>query len=227
MYKNLISATCVLFVLLLLSCCKDDPEDSRPKCQTVTHAPQEFLDYWFFPRGSWWVYKLKGSSPAVFDTVTNTGRLEAFYAEPDEDSGLAAPCEMFYVNDLLHSNRTYFAGPSPDQKGAEAITGYRFGNKWIISQSWIALGHGSEGYVFFYPFSIGEELGPSENRVVDTNAVVTPTYTFHNSVGMYGGNPDTSASPRRKVYFTKGVGITYRRYFNGEVWELINYHINR
>ncbi len=218
---------------LLLSACKDDDDNSngRPKCQTVTHAPQEFLDYWFFPQGSWWVYKLKGSEPAVYDTVRNTGRHRAFFAQPYEEAGLAKHCEMFYVHDLVHYNKDYFKGYNEASNflGGEGLRGWRMGDKWVIDQTWDA-NLPNENIFFFYPFSIGEMHMADNNWVSDTNAVVTPNYTFHNSVGFfsgYGGNPDTSASPQRKIYFTKGVGITWRRYYNNQVWELVDYYINR
>ena len=91
-----------LIPVLLIAGCKEK-EAVFPRCSSVISAPQEFLDYWFMPKGSWWVYRLKGSNPAVYDTVrANLLHFAGF----DPPASPFEPCIMRYEMGLGHYKST-------------------------------------------------------------------------------------------------------------------------
>lgn len=63
----------LLYLLLLLPLLASSCKKDVPACETITDVPPAFLAYWQFPAGSWWVYQLAGSRPAVYDTVRAIG----------------------------------------------------------------------------------------------------------------------------------------------------------
>lgn len=214
----------LLFISLSYGCSKSE---FGPKCQAVKKAPEEFLDYWFFPKDSWWVYKLKGSSPAVYDTVTTAGIPKADYFEPYEQIPpyfYSGPCEMYYQYMLLHSNSTYF--PRRDRsEGREILSSESFGDRWVVNQIWDTKGLATEDFLFTYPLQVGVKPGCCEYWAADTHAVVTPTYVFPKSVTFVA--PDSTEYRSVRVSFSKEAGISYRRLYNGQEWELVNYRVKR
>lgn len=111
-YRNTVTTMAKLFMLgsllflsLTIFSCKEDPPVS---CKSVLEAPKEYLDYWYFQEGSWWVYQLEGSNPAIYDTVIVIYN-KAEYPDPYDNSwGLYRTCLMHYQITLQHSNKIYF-----------------------------------------------------------------------------------------------------------------------
>ena len=68
---NLLKLSLLAFLAMILVAC---PKKNKcnPDCDTVVDAPKEFLDYWFFNTGSYWVYKLADTSATILDTVKIT-----------------------------------------------------------------------------------------------------------------------------------------------------------
>ncbi len=234
----------LLYVLLSLpvlatSCDKtatDGGDQPRVPCASVAEAPPAFLRYWYFPTGSWWVYQLKDSVPAVYDTVRLGTDRE--FRQP-YDPGGAQPCVWMYYGQFRHSNRTYFPGPplmagGPPQQGTESLYSFTGTSltRWGVSHTSEAGFYPAEA-CFIYPFIIGQPV--QRHLVSDTLKVTVPAGTFARTVHIQF-NPTVSA-PTDFSYITDcwwvyGAGIVKRTFsvsqsvpLSGTTWELINYHI--
>lgn len=219
--KRIFTYILVLIVSTSFSCKKDDPD----KCKIVLEAPSTFLDYWFFPQGSWWVYKLKNSSPAIYDTIT-VSNSQSEYFEPGEPTGGLRTCLMFYQTTLQHSNTSYFLGDG--KAGFEVQLSQEENSKWYVQQSSNISSHYSPEYIFFSPFNINESI-PSGAIVVDTNSVVTPMQTFNQSVHLiyeFGSADSMVINFVKHIYITRKVGLSKIVYTHDKTWELVNYYIN-
>ncbi len=227
-HSNLIRLLSMGAVLSLLACKK---QSTVTECPQLTRAPQAFLDYWYFPKGSFWVYRLKGASPAVYDTMRVTQADEnhtTYYSDGDAHQ----PCIQIYQAYVTHSNRAYFPGiPGTGQLGAEIFASdpYFQGEHLVMHHTSIGLYYSPE-VGFGYPIQLGQKL---LNRLtfVDTAAVATPVGTFRQSVHLvpdFGVNVDSSqANWIRHIYRSRYVGITKVVYTNNQTWELVSFTIKR
>ena len=208
------------------SCKKDNIPD---ECASVLEAPKEYLDYWYFPSGSWWVYKLKDSLPAVYDTVKVTLANSTYFTPNEPDRGGARSCLRMYNARYEHSNATYF--PGGIKPGYEIYNSLQDGatSKWYIQQESYIFSLHSPDIFFVYPFLINETL-PGGAKIVDTNQVTTPLSTFNNIVHIipdFGNTIDsTSRDYVKHFYYSSNIGLVKIIYTNNKTWELINYNIN-
>ena len=96
-----------------------------PTCAQVRRAPAAFLAYWYFPKGSYWVYRKRGSQPLEVDTLSVIDQQVRVF-EPGQTTYGLPTCTELYEQHLWHSNRRYFRGYRPDD-------GYR-GYEHLYSQ---------------------------------------------------------------------------------------------
>lgn len=214
---------------LLLSVALGACQKQAAECPQLTLAPQAFLDYWYFPKGSFWVYRLRGTTPAVYDTlrVTRSDETHTTYYS-DGDSG--PPCVQVYQSYLTHSNTAYF--PGTGRLGGESFASDPFfhGEDWVLN-------HHSDVRTLYppevglvYPIRVGQKL---LNRLtcVDTAVVATPAGTFRQSVHLvpdYGPRVDSmQANWIRHLYRTRRVGMTKVVYTSNQTWELVTFTIQR
>lgn len=196
-------------------------------CPQLTRAPQAFLDYWFFPKGSLWVYRLQGSTPAIYDTM-RVARADEHHTTYYSDGDVIEPCIQNYQAYLTHSNATYF--PGTGKLGAEAFSSdpHFHENEWVLS-------HFSDVRTLYSPeVGFGYPIRPGQNllnrlTVVDTAAVATPVGTFRQSVHLvpdFGPKVDSmQANWIRHLYRSRYVGITKVVYTNKQTWELVYFTI--
>ncbi|MBC7447952.1 MAG: hypothetical protein H7330_07815 [Hymenobacteraceae bacterium] len=212
-----------LLGLLLTSGCKKDP----PPCETIAEAPPAFLAYWYFPEGSWWVYQLQDSVPAVFDTVRVVHRWQG---QVESEPGEGRLCRFGYTVRYEHSNAAYFPGV-PGKKGFEALA---IEPKWSLSHYSKAGFYSMQGHSFVYPFVIGRGVMPDDYLTADTAQLTTPAGTFARTVHVHTDYmpPDSMRySLVRDAWRSYGVGLTKiafspsRTPVSGTTWELVNYHI--
>ncbi len=210
--KNYFYFLIIVSLFCLSSNCK---EDKFKKCKDVLNAPQEYLDYWFFKEGTWWVYQLKDTT-GIYDTV-RVVYYDAYYEEYDDGN---IPCKMFYnitYENTFYEGKLYWYSSSLINP-----------NKWLINESSastmfiFSLGE----QVFFYPFSVGEIFLFDTNRTIaDTNFLVTPVDTFYNTVHIIREIPIDTPIFINEYYITKNIGITKYIFTNNKTWELINFNI--
>lgn len=214
-----------LLLAAALGACKKEPQE----CGKLTSAPQAFLDYWYFPKGSFWVYRLRGSNPIVYDTMRVT-RSDERHTTSYSDGDPIQPCIQNYQSYLTHSNTAYFPGTGRLGGESFATDPLFHGEDWVLN-------HGSDVRTlyqpqvgFIHPIRLGQQL---LNRLtyVDTTAVATPAGTFRQSVHLvldYVPRVDSlQANWIRHLYRSRHVGMTKVVYTNNQTWELIAFAIKR
>jgi len=213
----------ISILFLNIACNKND------ECDVITQAPQEFLDYWFFPVGSWWVYR---NQDGEIDTVTCTIRESNFYT-PEDAYGLI-PCLYYYRCFYDHSNKKYF--PDVGMKNKHSIEGLSSNNG--IFWNLLASNYGSYyyfQYFFKYPYNIGDTVNYKviSNKVrlttiLDTNSLQIDSHQFYNVVNInYFHEGDKPDLLYENIWLANEVGIVKISYYSGEYWELIDYKINK
>lgn len=210
-----------------LGACHKEPAE----CPQLSRAPQAFLDYWYFPVGSSWVYQLKGRTPAVYDTLRLYAANEQHSTEYS-DGDNRVPCVQYYSVALTHSNRTFFPGIGKNP-GTEYLSATAFsdGQGYYVLQQSSGVGTlYSPQEAFAYPIRPGQKVY-QRLTFVDTAAVVTPAGTFQQSVHLipdYGSQVDsTQANWIRHLYYSRYVGVTQVIYTNNQHWELVRFTIPR
>jgi|GEM_PF-6614802 len=214
---------CIVSLLFMnMDCNKND------ECEVITQAPQEFLDYWFFPVGSWWVYRNKDGE---FDTVTCILK-DSIYYKPNDNYGLF-PCIYYYNCTFKHTNQEYY--PSDYH-----YIYSRYNNPTYQNGKWLLVAEGGNGYYFLnFFFRYQPKLMDTVNyytvsnkvrltQITDTNVININGKTFYSTVGISnfheGDKPDLLYE---NIWITKEIGIVKISYYNGNYWELIDYKINK
>lgn len=203
------------------------------ECDQVEKAPQDFLDYWFFPEGSYWVYRQRGSVPAVLDTI-RTLAAETRVFKPGQATYGLPTCVTLYETHFSHSNRTYFRGYSSLQNfaGAEHIFSLNSGTEWGAQQNNEAGNIYSTGLILVHPLPppgmMLSRVGPT---LLDTVPVTVPAGRFPHSLHFGTGFTDSTSvvggNFLRRFHLARGVGYTSKVYTRIGTWELVAYKINR
>ena len=222
----------LLFGLSLQNCDKD----CDANCTEIKEAPKEFLDYWYFPKGSWRVYQLEDSTQDVFDTLTIPRSSRFFETTIDGCSSQNRkypPCISRYELYLLHSNNDYFPGngiPTSvwDGVGWEALyCEYNPNNgKWYLGQSAGTSKLHSYQVFVLYPFDTlhtysygGKLCGLDESYEFQGEEYIS--FSVCKQIDQVG-----DGLIYQKMTFAQGIGLVSITYDNEETWNLIDYQIN-
>ncbi len=207
--KNLLFFISILFILSFYSSCK------KNKAETVL-IPQEFKDYTVFPEGSWWVYKEihtgeKDSSYVFFDT-TGIGW--------DEKRGYNAEGSQQLI---IRRNDTINKIIGSQDRFTHIYREISSMNTQVTT------------YVLFNPIdSIGQQA-PIQGGVIIQDK--TPTLSVQNQLyqdiivtsfkGVVSENPVNNMGWHiHTATFARSVGMVRIQYFDGTIWELVDYHIS-
>ncbi|MBC6700264.1 hypothetical protein [Hymenobacter sp. BT190] len=222
--KKIIPSIFMLSVCLA-SCRK---EEVIQECPQVGQAPQAFLNYWYFPEGSYWVYKQRGSVPAILDTVRAFSVKKRLFKPGENTFGLPTCVEIYECN-FSHSNRSFFRGLSSLQNftGFEHISSLYTGDEWGAQQATEAGNMYSPGLILSFPLpSPGTRLTAAGPMLLDTMAVTVPAGQFRHSLHFAISFRDsTTANFLRRYQLSRGIGYTRLVYTQLGTWELIAYKI--
>lgn len=214
-----------LFIGLSLQNCGNDCDAD---CTEIKEAPKEFLDYWYFPKGSWWVYQLQDSTQKVFDTVTLAGMEENY---SDVEIGCFdnnyEPCIKRYDAYFEHANKEYYS-PSTEEFGGELFQClYNSSNsKWYLLQVAVTRKlHSYETFVL-YPFDTLDTYAYG-GKICKLNQ----TFDFQGKEYLSFSvclqeEPVGEAQMYSKMTFAQGIGLVSITYDNEETWNLIDYNVN-
>ena len=142
-----------------LQCEKDENE----ACTEIKQAPQEFLNCWYFPEGSWWEYQLKDSG-GVYDKVTVIYQHEEYYEPNSADVNHfgVKPCVKYYQTTWQHSNEKYYPRfdslPIYENLFADH---FQFGDTWRLHSSVTSIyRHPTDifQYLYFSNFVANDEI---------------------------------------------------------------------
>jgi len=218
----LFSGAIISYIFFSLSSCGDYLNDD---CDNIIEAPQEFLDYWYFPVGSWWAYQINDT---IIDTLKCTEITKYHFDKDDETLGLER-CVYYYTAYLTHSNKDIFPSKSDNITFASSYTG-----KWYLhSGSYANLWY--LGYYFIYPFQLGDTIyyrkvgGKKMCTFVEDIENDTINYNIYLSairiINTWEGDKPTDLFEQMSI--CKDVGIIKINYFNGKKIELLNFFINK
>ncbi|MBI1184419.1 hypothetical protein GC194_09115 [bacterium] len=199
--------------------CPESNAFTYPYTDTL-YQSDSFLRYWFFPIGSWWVYKRVDTTADVYDTAVVTR----------QDHGIACNCKILgdvcrerYWLEVMHSyNFLKF-------KGATNVVRIdtEFKTNWAFAHSGSLLNTSGAPLVTL-PYTSAEEAGyPIWYEKKDV--FKTSRYIFQNPVTYNFQNPNIPADStiRQTFVIVQDIGLVYFYERGNSAWELINYHINQ
>ena len=213
--------------MLLAGGCKKTGDAAPAECAQVSRAPATFLAYWYFPKGSYWVYQKRGSNPVEVDTVTVIYTEVRVFRPGATTYGLPT-CTELYDCALWHSNRRYFRSTSVNDgyRGSESFETQEENGQWFVSQG--ANYMYRLGFLWSYPQrSVGQPIANTGPTLLDTLPVTVPAGTFPRSAHLRVNavNDSTQGPSVRSYHLTQGIGTTRRVYANLGTWELRSYYI--
>ncbi len=239
------TATIVIgfFVLLLVfSCTKKEAEIEEGIIQT--EIEKGFLEYWFFPEGTYWVYQLNGWE--IYDTVSVIGTYAGYEDDPYAFYQEAGNIYHVYTE---HSNKEYIG----DYYGSSSMKykGYyhTICNTWMLDQIYNEfLPIRGNHFFFYYPYSFysgkrceEENINFEKHVVRDSFMMSLPAGDFHVVQIDTHTDYDQAENPSdvnphnhqvtKDIYLSKGVGVvrwvTHRnRGVDWQDWKLVDYYIS-
>ena len=191
--------------------------------------PKEFKSYTVFSKGNYWIYK--DSASALLDSINeyDTYYEKSLHGDPSFEYGHDA--WTFYYNSSQQSTKSFqckitlsenvrvfesfylYVYTEDTQTGDDQFYPVYF-NADTLNSTW-HYGDHYEPVVITY-----KELIPS---ITIGSTVFTNVKMFEHSK-LLDGFPTTLT---RRIYIAKNIGIIRRELFNGEVWELQKYFINK
>lgn len=203
------------------SCCRgdcdDEPIDTVKIIYDTLAQNDTFMQYWFFPVGSWWIYKRIDSNTNEYDTATVT------YANSEFHPPKRGSISFFHAAQLrIEHTSKHIISPiqSNSRKELELSTSginYLRGGGANGSQM-------SFGPFFKWPIELGN-VGGSVTEIVDTNKLkITPNLDSVKSVHINTGKGLSNIESH--VWLVKDIGFVKFKFPNGTEWELADYYIS-
>jgi hypothetical protein len=190
-------------ILLMNSNCDKEPINPNPGFTDTLFQSHEFLDYWYFEEGSWWIYKRTDTVAEIYDTaiVTRTWNQFIFskYFQPY--------CIERYYMDVYHTSE-YLA------KDGQNIN-YESNQQGVLSVNY---GGGYLGGTNFFWWPL-EFKSVGYNTMIDTIAININPGTYSNVVHI--------RSTGGYYWISKNFGLVKLNSYDGETWELISHHLIR
>jgi hypothetical protein len=198
-------------LFLFFNCCKEDQEclhgcGSSPK--DTIYCTQEFLPYWYFKKGSLWIYQRTDTSILIYDTAQVIYNNALIDFTPSRNSVSAIE---YRVVQIRHSDSNFWSDFVPSKS---VIVESDQSNPELIWWEW------SCKKIFFYV-----EYSFKADRVLNvpykvglSTTIITPVYTFDNTI------PFINEQSGDSVYITKGVGMS-KFIAKNETWELVSFKI--
>ncbi|MCX6352099.1 MAG: hypothetical protein NTX03_09590 [Bacteroidetes bacterium] len=178
------------------------------KKEEVTKLDPNFLAYFAFPKGSWWVYK-----------ETHIGDIDSFYVSYYDrkiikDSKYSYNYEALYY-EIYSKNDTSYGTAFPHDK------------QNTMGEYWITYGVGHI-YRFVYPFTQKDSIGVEVNKfyIPEYFDTITIQHKLYSNVYRTENKHQSVGNKIKSEFYCKNVGVIKRINFDGTEWELIRYHLN-
>lgn len=207
---NQLSIIFFIIVSLYITSCK--PDDSEPlhgkekPPRDTLYCDKEFLPYWYFNKGSMWVYKRTDTNAIMYDTaiVVSAKTDIQFLTSFNSLNAL----EGRFIS-ILHSDSNFW---DRYNKVMYVRCDYLF-NK----ETQFDLNSKKSNLQFSY-FSYYDRIS-DPNYIVTLNKTISMSnYTFNNTIEFKSDKYGIA------LYLSKNIGIS-KIIFNNQTWELINYNI--
>ena len=200
----------LLFACILVIC----TSSCKKECKEITKLPRNFLKYWYFDEGSWWVYKLKDSLN-VFDTVKLQGSIIRLSGYEDDQR---ASCTEYAGMTTIHSyaatdSFNYVFGQKIDYEthfDSQRNDFRVFGNHYR---------YGAQSCMIY---SVDNDIFLSRDTfyysLIDISDLLLPVNTFTDVVRY-------KYSDLLDLFYAPDVGIVKIISATGQEWELVDYHV--
>ncbi|MEX0966584.1 MAG: hypothetical protein WD077_05065 [Bacteroidia bacterium] len=216
-----------------VDCCDDDSCPHIFDCLDDSYftdtifKPQQFLDYWYFEKGSWWVYQRMDTNATVYDTVRVIATVRNIYC----DFNQGPVCAESALMNMRHSNSFFFRKDSASlSQILGSSTNFNLSDESVHSNGYIHNGFlMGVGSFFQWPIRIGDEYFHG-NIVLDSNVVITPYGTLSNTVHI---QINYSTSAGGEIWITRNIGFTRMKFYPPQSendlpeseWALVDYHV--
>ncbi|MBI1184093.1 hypothetical protein GC194_07470 [bacterium] len=198
--------------------CSESNAFTYPYTDTL-YQSDSFLSYWFFPVGSWWVYKRVDTKAVIYDTARVT----------EQKRGIACDCQL--LGDVcrerawivIEHTETPMQKPNEFKMGVTLDTDLRI--DWVFAESGTSVLGGVVHMT--WPFVAAEESHIYTIKYEQTPVFSTTKYTFFNPVTYFYQNPNIPADtmPSNIYKLVKNIGLVYFYHQDYSEWELVDYHI--
>jgi hypothetical protein len=210
--KALVNRSVFLFLLSLLccTCYKPDPVPYYP-------IPEESKQYIIFPKGSYWIYE-----------ESNSLNIDTVYLYRSEIEQFDGATDLGYNYKLYTAGfKSTFTGDSTRGFGGPFLSDQ---TKWAYREFIINSPLVQLILTFLHPLTVGETRRYAEDfalmyeshaEAMDINGV-----TYY-SVMVFKHNIMIQPNQAERIFYAKNVGVIRRELFNGEVWQLKKYFVNK
>lgn len=198
MFKYLNNLILLSILMLSLSC--------KKKCETINEAPEDFLNYWFFPNNSWWVYQRMDTTAVIYDTAFATKYEERLVGD--------TKCMWHYRIQRYHTYADEF-----DQWISDGTYGSKRFLKIVLTKNATTF-----NFDIIYPFELGDDpIGIIDYTISEISILNTPAGNFE-SILHLDINIDRK-SIKTDLFLAPEVGVIKTIEPDSSVWELVDYHI--
>ncbi len=177
---------------------------------------KEFLSYFAFPVGSWWVYEEVSTSQKDSAYVFNY----TIEKRTDKKSGANNfDYELLTLREVIR-NDTMNGGARP-----------WIWDEWVyvFKQGYYISGLYKETYSFFKQGYWEPSLlmdGSSNTYISQQLYSMEILSTTYYNIIVISHNIQQSDNPFKNIYYSKNVGVIRRDFFDGTIWELKSHYIN-
>ena len=202
---------------MLVYACKEKPTPKPEVCDVVTEAPEDFLNYFFYPEGSYWVYR-QDSAGGLIDTLkivrSNIGYFTVDHLG-SERTGVNTAVYQIWVE---HTNPFFYVEGKPL---VACFTGYSTndGGNWTIS----SFDHPDysdyhSGDVLIYPI---EEYPTYTEKLIYSSAIGDFDCLAYTLGGNYNG------FNYGYIYFSNKIGLAMISTSSNKkrFWNLVDYKL--
>lgn len=206
----------ILFVLFFIHCKK---KVEPPEPTATLYVNDTFKCYWYFPEGSWWVYKRMDTTAEVYDTAVVTLNMCEMIFDRFQ------PYEWEYC--AVKIEHSYFHPKTGDK--SRKLSQLIDNTDGLIDRISSSSNGNGFSYTYFFSWPIDSASITDKSRggggvslLIDTNDIYLPIGKIGNVVHIYMTYHD--------VWIAKDIGFIkyiHRKSENvSSTWELIDYHIN-
>ncbi len=118
----------LLICLLGASACKD-PDLDQFSCKETLSPPQQFLDYWLYPEGTYWVYQ-NVADTSLIDTITLLEIDTVVFPSVDVED----QCETTYWASFFHSYKGWPVAGNDQAFFNLSCNPSNLDNQWFVSR---------------------------------------------------------------------------------------------
>lgn len=211
--------TClVLASLICLYSCLDYCRSKG--CKRILEPSSEFLRYWHFKKGSYWIYCLNNDTNKL-DTVLVLRDLQGQYGTCEY---VGPSCSKWYGLEASHSYSKIYTPHSTYSKYIETL-------HTDISQTDIISFSSPYGVYTGYDRCAFQTLGYGTLNLVDTQSIVIENRKYYNTAHLKTRTDTTNPIHIGKLitnqYWVKDVGLVKYTVLGGDYWTLKKYEIQK